>query len=235
MTSAAYHIIIGSRDPAKGASAVSALADDPETKGTVSTVSLDITLPSSVAAAAAAVASTHGRLDVLVNNAGVYADLPGTALPEALAAALPTNVVGTARATEAFLPLLTGKNEDGATPRRLVFLTSAMASMACATDPASGHYGPYGDGYRASKAGVNMLMAQYAARLGMGEGGGKVKVFGVDPGFSATDINGGDKEVLKKMGAREPEVSAMVVARVVRGERDNEAGKVVDEAGVVPW
>lgn len=57
-----------------------------------------------------------------------------------------------------------------------------MGSLTHSSDPTSRHYGPYANEYRASKAALNMLMVQYAGRLG-GEG---IKVLGADPGFCAT-------------------------------------------------
>lgn len=80
-------------------------------------------------------------------------------------------------------------------------------------------------------------MVQYVTRFETkgSEGGRKIKVLGVDPGFSATDIIGGDREGLKKMGAREPSLGGGVITGAVRGERDGDTGRVVDENGVVAW
>jgi NAD(P)-dependent dehydrogenase (short-subunit alcohol dehydrogenase family) len=70
---------------------------------------LDVTRQSDADAAVAAVAAQAGRLDVLVNNAGVIAPigpLP-TVSPESLAAAFEVNVMGIQRMVRAALPMLT--------------------------------------------------------------------------------------------------------------------------------
>ncbi len=68
----------------------------------------------SVAAAAAWVEERHGRLDLLVNNAGILPETPGVLDAGGVAATLDTNVVGVVRVTEAFLPLL--RRSDAARP-----------------------------------------------------------------------------------------------------------------------
>jgi NAD(P)-dependent dehydrogenase (short-subunit alcohol dehydrogenase family) len=136
---------------------------------------------------------------VLVNNAGSYSEQQPAR--DALRASLAVNVIGAISTTDAFLPLLRKSSAP-----RLVFLTSSMASLTYSSDSSSRHYDPYADAYGASKAALNMLMVQYAGRLGR-EG---VKVLGVDPGFCATGFTG-DPEALHRMGAAEPEVGGQSI------------------------
>lgn len=172
------------------------------------------------------IAEEYGNIDVLVNNAGVYGGDDSNPLTEVLTRVFNTNVLGTARVTEAFLPLL----QRSTNQPKLLFATTAMASFSHNVDTQSRHYGPWATGYRASKAAVNMLMVQYAAKVGRAD----MFVFGVDPGFSATNI-AGDPDLLRKMGAAEPLVGGEFVASVARGERVADAGKIVEVEGVCPW
>ena len=64
--------IVGTRDPARGKSAVESLAAEGLR---VEAVRLDVDDPSSIADAASQVAAEHGKLDILVNNAGSKAAL----------------------------------------------------------------------------------------------------------------------------------------------------------------
>jgi NAD(P)-dependent dehydrogenase (short-subunit alcohol dehydrogenase family) len=79
------------------------------------------------------------------------------------------------------------------------------------------------------KAALNMLIVQYWGEL-QNEG---FKVFGADPGLVATDFL--NREAVKKRGAVEPEAGGERVACVVRGERDEDVGRVCGEYGVSPW
>jgi NAD(P)-dependent dehydrogenase (short-subunit alcohol dehydrogenase family) len=104
-----------------------------------------------------------------------------------------------------------------------------MGSLAHSSDLKSRHYGSYANEYRASKAAVKMLMVQYAGILGR-EG---VRVLGADPGFCATNFTG-NPDALRQMGAMEPEAGGQMVASIVRGEGDADAGKVCGLEGSVP-
>ncbi|KAJ4385162.1 hypothetical protein N0V85_008183 [Neurospora sp. IMI 360204] len=226
-SSADFHVILGSRDSSKGEAAAQALqADGVKAKGTASSVSLDVTDETSIAAAAERVAADFGRLDVLVNNAGIIsAASPPTA--QALRRVLETNVVGALAVTEAFLDLLRKAERK---PPRLVFVSSSMGSITHAADPASPYYNPHGTEYRTSKAALNMLMTMYSARL-KPEG---FLVIGADPGLCATNFTG-DAASLKNRGAAEPADGGDRVAAVIKGEKDADAGRVIGVYGVSPW
>ncbi len=169
----AYHVIIGSRTLAKGEAAAAAVRAGDSGSRSASAVQLDVTDSASIAAAAATVAASFGRLDVLVNNTGVLAtaETEGGSLVAALRRTLDVNLIGAAAVTEAFLPLLLA---DGTADPRLVFVGSSMGSLAGASDPSSRYYrsvlGPSPLEYRVSKAGLNMLMVEYYKKLGTGEG-----------------------------------------------------------------
>ncbi|KAL9132556.1 MAG: hypothetical protein Q9175_006266, partial [Cornicularia normoerica] len=94
---------MASRSLEKGNAASSAL-QAAGIKGKVSSIQLDVTDESSIAAAAKRVEKEHGRLDVLVNNAGIYSQ--AATLKDQLESTLNANVIGAALVAEAFTPLL---------------------------------------------------------------------------------------------------------------------------------
>ncbi|KAM0342602.1 hypothetical protein ACHAPU_009458 [Fusarium lateritium] len=226
LSSVKYHVILGSRDEAKGEAAVQSLRSLDNVKGTVSSMQVDVTDDSSVDKAAQTLGSEWGRLDILVNNAGIVSmESPPTR--EVFRKILETNLVGALSVTEAFLPLLRKAEHK---PPRLIFVTSSTGSLTHASDPESPLHNSGAAEYRSSKAGLNMLMALYHARL-KSEG---ILVFGADPGLCATNFTS-DPESLRQRGAAEPAEGGERVARVIRGEKDADVGKAVGVNGVTPW
>ncbi|CAG2008878.1 unnamed protein product [Fusarium graminearum] len=226
LSSVDYHVIIGSRDEAKGEVAADELRLLENIKGTVSNIQLDVTDDASVDAAARNLTSEWGRLDILVNNAGIIS-MASPPTREAFRTVLETNLIGALSVTEAFLPLLR-KAEH--LPPRLIFVTSSTGSITHATNPDSPYYNPYATEYRTSKAGLNMLMVMYYARL-KPDG---FLVFSVDPGLCATNFTH-DAESLRQRGAAEPSDGGEQVACVVKGGKDKDVGNVIGVHGVVPW
>ncbi|KAH8426644.1 uncharacterized protein LDX57_004377 [Aspergillus melleus] len=217
-----YHIIISSRTLTKVNQAADKLLALPGNKGTVSTIELDVADDKSVDAAKAHIESKYDRIDVLVNNAGVYF-LNREPVRDTLRDSLATNVVGAASLTEALLPMLR-KSKDP----RLVFVGSSMGSLEHNLDPNSPHGGTYASEYRITKTALNMMMVQYHMKLA------DIKVLGADPGFCATEI-GNDSEAFRKMGAMEPHEGAEYIAAVARGDKDDQRGRVHGPKGVVVW
>ncbi|EJD54782.1 putative carbonyl reductase [Auricularia subglabra TFB-10046 SS5] len=227
--SASYHVIIGARDASKGDAAKAVLEALPETKGMVSVQLIDVTDDASVDNAALEVDRVFGRLDVLVNNAGILSLNPDKRAN--VRQTFATNVFGAVSATEAFLPLL---RKCATKAPRLVFVSSSMSSIAHAADPASKYYRPDADEYRASKAALNMLMVQYYARLKL-ETGLEWKVHGADPGLTATNFGFNNPTALSARGAVLPAVGGERIACVIRGDRDADMGRVCGEYGVQAW
>ncbi len=101
------HVIIGARQDDAGRRA----AEELRASGLLAEhVVLDVDDPASVQAAAHQVGCRHGRLDVLVNNAGILPEATASAT-EVVDAALfrrtfETNLFGAVSVIEAFLPLL---------------------------------------------------------------------------------------------------------------------------------
>ncbi|MBI1190360.1 MAG: SDR family NAD(P)-dependent oxidoreductase [Tepidisphaera sp.] len=175
-------IIIGARDAAKGKAA----ADQLKAKGVdARSVVLEVTNKASIDAAAEHVGREFGRLDILINNAGVlnYANehvASGVDLG-ALRETFETNFFGLVAVTQAFLPLIK-KSPAG----RIVNLTSILGSIAEHADPNSPIYHAKFAAYDSSKAAVNMFTQHLAHELR----GTSIKVNAAHPGWVKTDMGG---------------------------------------------
>ncbi|KAI0117405.1 NAD(P)-binding protein [Daldinia grandis] len=226
LSSRDYHVILGSRDPSKGQAAAQEIQAIEGVKGTVSSTQIDVTDDRSVDTAAERLTAEYGRLDVLVNNAGIVS-MASPPTREVFRNILETNVVGALSVTEAFLDLL---RKAVRKPPRLIFVSSSTGSITHASDPTSPYYNPGAVEYRTSKAALNMLMVMYYARL-KPEG---FLVFGADPGLCATNFTG-SPAALRERNAAEPWQGGGRVATVVKGEKDSDVGKVLGVYGVSPF
>jgi NAD(P)-dependent dehydrogenase (short-subunit alcohol dehydrogenase family) len=170
-----YLVVLTARDPG----AAMAAAQPLEAAGlSVLPRQLDVTDEDSVARLAAGVTSELGRLDALVNNAGIGYDFgrPAAGADLALVADhLETNLLGSWRVSNAFIELMRRGGYG-----RIVFLSSGMGSLA--------EMGGGSPGYRVSKAGINALMRMLAAETA----GTNILVNAACPGWVRTDMGGPD-------------------------------------------
>jgi NAD(P)-dependent dehydrogenase (short-subunit alcohol dehydrogenase family) len=204
-------VIVGARDPRPGKEAADRLG--------ARFVPVDVTDDSSVASAAADIASNEGHIDVLINNAGI----PGPRVSadeltgDGATAVFQTNTISIVRVTHAFLPLL----RRSANPA-VVNVTSGLGSQALTHDPDRIESTVLSPLYTASKAAVTMLTTQYAKALT------GVRVNAVDPGYTATDLNGhsGTQTVTEGTDA--------IVALATEGPEAG-TGRFIDRHGPVPW
>lgn len=188
-----HRVWLGCRDAGRGEAAARALHGEGLD---VRSVLLDVTEDASVAAAVATLEDAEGRLDVLVNNAGLmFAPSPSLeAEPlDEIRRMFETNVLGALRVTQRFLPLLRRSKEA-----RIVMMSSGLSSLGDALDLRSETWTVGLGGYCASKTALNMLTVKLAKELAS-EG---IKVNAVDPGLTATDMTGNGAGHAPEVGAR---------------------------------
>ena len=217
LAGAGVHVLIGSRDRARGDAAAAVLTDEGVA---AESLHLDLDSAEAIAAAAATIESRFGRLDILVNNAGIFDfgdAAPGKASVEAVRRVMEVNFIGTLAVTQAMLPLL--RAAPGAT---IVNLSSSMGSLAENADPEAPYYSQRFIGYNASKAALNMLTIQLHEEL-QAEG---IKVNSVSPGFVKTDLTGGYGEMTPEEGARLPAEYAL---------ETEVSGRFLEPGGQTPW
>ncbi|KAF2120387.1 short chain dehydrogenase [Lophiotrema nucula] len=219
------HIILAARSEERGLKALEELkARKPA--GTISFVKLDVTDDSSIAAAAAQVEKEFGRLDVLVNNAGIAITKPTDR--EVFRQTFETNVYGPALLTDALAPLLK-KSKDP----RIINVSSGLGSIAKRADPKDDYYSTAADPYRMSKAALNMLTTCQSYNY-KDDG---FKVWTYCPGFVITDLTGKDhRKWREENGADSSETSAQGILEIVEGKRDGEVNCFVQRYGKqFPW
>ncbi|MFI9509164.1 SDR family oxidoreductase [Nocardia sp. NPDC052566] len=211
-----WEVFLAARDAERGAGAVAELAEEG-----VHTrfIALDVTSDESVAAAADAVKSQFGRLDVLVNNAGIGGPRtdPADTRPDDLREVFETNVFGQVRVTHAFLPLLRASDHP-----RIVMVSSGIGSIAVITDPKVRDIVPVALGYPTTKAALNMLTTMYAAALP------DIRINAVDPGYTATDING-------RSGFQTITEGTDAIVRMATIAPDGPTGGFFDRNGTISW
>jgi NAD(P)-dependent dehydrogenase (short-subunit alcohol dehydrogenase family) len=203
-------VLIGSRNLEKGEAAAKSIGPDARA------VQLDVTDQASIAATAKRIRSEFGRLDVLVNNAGIaYAGEPGAPFEERMKTNVPstgsidnmraifeTNVFGVAAVTQAMLPLL-----REAPAGRIVNVGSSAGSLTKGSDPNWEHRHVFGLAYSPSKTALNAVAC---------------------PGYTATDLN-------DHHGTRTVEQGAREAVRLALIGPDGPTGTFSDEDGPVPW
>jgi NAD(P)-dependent dehydrogenase (short-subunit alcohol dehydrogenase family) len=166
-----YEVIVAARDGAKATAAAGEI--EAQTGGEARPLTLDVADRDSVAAAAASVQQEPGRLDVLVNNAGI-GDFGVSGLEPDFAEmqrVLDTNFFGAYRLTVALLGLLRASEHA-----RIVNVSSGMGGVA--------EMGGWSPGYRVSKASLNAMTRILATELR--DAG--VLVNSACPGFVASDM-----------------------------------------------
>ncbi len=184
-------------------------------------VPLDVTDDASAAAAAALIEEHAGRLDVLINNAGITGGMPQTPTTVDLRTvfvAVETNVFGVIRVTNAMLPLL----RRSASPR-IVNMSSTVGSLTLQSTPGA-ETGPIAAAYSPSKTFLNAVTVQYAKELH----DTNILINAACPGYVATDLNG-------FRGHRTPEQGAAIAIRLATLPNDGPTGGFFDDAGIVPW
>jgi NAD(P)-dependent dehydrogenase (short-subunit alcohol dehydrogenase family) len=213
-------VLLAARDVRRREEAAAALRS---AGGDVHPLALDVTDPATVQAAAAHIAEHFGRLDVLVNNAGIAGtgpQAPSTADPDVVRAVFEVNVFGVLTVTNAMLPLLLRSPAA-----RIVNMSSGVGSLALLSDPESPMAGlPPSAAYIPSKTALNSLTVQYARELRK-DG---VLVNMADPGYVATDLNG-------FAGIRTPAQGAAIAVRLATLGPDGPTGGYFNEDGPVPW
>jgi len=169
-----YEVILTARDPEKGKTAARDLQQE-QKDITIHFHQLDVTDPASIAALKDFVADKFGRLDLLVNNAGIVGSSTGTTSVdlEIIRKTFEINFYGPFQLSRQLLPFLK-KSSDG----RIINVSSRMGQL---NDANSGFAG-----YRISKTALNALSAVMAADLLKA----KIKVVAVCPGRTQTDMGG---------------------------------------------
>ena len=220
MTKGTYHVLVGSRSPEKGTAALQELRGR-NLPGTAEMIPLDVTSDDTIERAASAVQHAHGKLDMLVNNAGVGALPPP--LRQQMRDAFDTNATGPAIVGNAFAPLL---QKSTASPR-IVNISSGMGSINRRLDASSPVYKVQQVQYRASKAALSMVTACQWVDYGPA-----IKVFAYDPGFTQSSLG---PHNTAENGAKPAAEAVMPLIDVLEGRRDDDVGKLLHNTGVYPW
>jgi NAD(P)-dependent dehydrogenase (short-subunit alcohol dehydrogenase family) len=222
-------VLVGARDPERGRQAERDLRDG---GADAHYIALDVGDNTSVGQAAEWIGNEYGRLDVLVNNAGIArgdgSGRPSETTLETLRTVYETNVFGVVAVTNAMLPLLLK-----APAARIVNVSSEVGSITSMTDPNSPLWPMVSVSYPSSKAALNMITAMYAKELR----DTPVKVNAANPGYCATDLNG-------HRGFRTAEQGAEVSVHLATLPDDGPTGTLwgflwnadgSESYGVLPW
>jgi NAD(P)-dependent dehydrogenase (short-subunit alcohol dehydrogenase family) len=226
-------VVIGSRDEARGREAAARLRDesakgeaggeaDGESK--VQSIRFDITRPDDYRAAYDFFDRNFGRLDILINNAGVSREAMGvnnasSVSPSDLRETFATNFFGTVELTQVLLPLL-----RRAPAARIVNLSSILGSLALQADPGSPVYGSKALAYNASKTALNAFTVHLAAELRETP----IKVNSAHPGWVKTEMGGEGAPLEIPDGARTSVALALLA-------EDGPTGGYFHMGQALPW
>ena len=219
------HVIVGARDLSKAHPVVV----DLHAQGcSAEAIGIDLAIEGDCRAAAALIDETHGKLDILINNAAVWLESQDASHPVAnntsviaegtLRAIFDINFFGTITLTQALLPLIR-RSISG----RIVNVSSVLGSLTMHSDYASVVGGSKAFGYDASKTALNAFTVHLAHELR----DTAIKVNSVHPGWVRTEMGGASADMSLEEGAR------LSVEYATLPENGPTGGFFFDEA--VPW
>lgn len=218
-------VYLGSRNIEKGREIEQQLKS--EGLSNIKAVEIDVTNPDTILSARNTIEQEQGKLDILINNAGILGPMAQPASDTAIAdirEVFDTNFFGVIAVTQAFLGLL--KKSDSA---RISNITSGLGSLTLHDDPSWKYYGIKTSAYGPSKTALNAYTIALASELK----DSPVKVNVIDPGYTATDFNHHSGPLTVENAA------SFVVKHTLTGE-DGPSGRyfsndIEDETEQSPW
>ncbi|WGV23512.1 SDR family oxidoreductase [Halotia branconii] len=209
-----YQIILTSRDAAKGQAAAEKLKAE---ELDVISHPLDVTNHESIDQLAEFIRQQFGKVDVLVNNAGIYIDdkVSNNSIFDAkidtLQQTIETNVYGALQVTQALVHLMKNNNYG-----RIVNVSSGMGQLH---DMGGGY-----PAYRLSKTALNALTRIFASELK----GTNILVNSVCPGWVKTDMGGAN-------AARTPEQGVDTIVWLATAADGSATGGFFRDRQPIDW
>jgi NAD(P)-dependent dehydrogenase (short-subunit alcohol dehydrogenase family) len=210
-------VIIGARNKEVGERAASELSSE----GTVLFHSFDVTDQTSCYQGAKFVEREFGKLDILINNAGIASDGPPGTRERRPPSQVPisevktiyeTNVFGVIGTIQAFLPLL-----RQAPAGRIVNVSSGLGILNSDREF-------FNMAYSSSKTALNAVTRHFACEFQ----GSSITINSAAPGFCATELN-------NFTGPRTPAQGAVIIVRLALMGDDSPNSGFFDENGPLPW
>lgn len=216
-------IIAAARNKEKGIAAVNKLKEEGID---AEFLQLDVDKDADIQFAFNFINEKYGKLDILINNAGIQVDGAGwgdntatTIKEEALRQTMDTNFFNVVKLTNTLLPLIK-KSEAG----RIVNLSSILGSLEYHSDAHSPIYGSKLFAYNTSKSALNSYTIHLAAALA----DSNVKVNSVHPGWVKTDMGTEAAPMEINDGVKTSVAMALL-------ENDGPSGKFVHLDSELPW
>jgi NAD(P)-dependent dehydrogenase (short-subunit alcohol dehydrogenase family) len=203
-----FRVFVGTRDERAGAAAVASVGNNAEV------LVIDVADSKSIAAAARTLAEQTDRLDVLINNAGIYPDQGVSILDvtrDRMVETFQTNTFGPIEVTQAFLPLLRKSSEA-----RVINVSSGYGQL----DGLS----PGVPSYCLSKLALNGVTIMLAQALRSDQ----IAVNSVCPGWVRTDMGGADAD-------RSVEEGADTIVWLASEAPATLTGKFFRDRAEIPW
>ncbi|MBT2666749.1 SDR family NAD(P)-dependent oxidoreductase [Bacillus sp. ISL-4] len=179
-----FKVILTSRDPIMGHKITRKLK---KSDLDVTFLVMDVDNQESILQAAITVNERYGRLDVLINNAGVYLDEDKKLVamdPSILEKTMETNFFGVYHVIRSFIPIMEKQGYG-----RIINVSSEYGGMSQLSYPGVG-------AYKLSKLALNGL-----TQLLAGEVKGDIKINAVDPGWVSSEMGGPSAPTTPKQAA----------------------------------
>ena len=218
-----FKVLVGARSEESGREAEAKLKNE---GFDAEFVLLDVDDTQTHSAAAQYVEDNYGKLDILINNAGIYIDDFSSGKPlgasetplDVFRKTFDTNFFNTIAVTQAFVPLV--KKSDAG---RIIFLSSILGSLGAHSDPNSPIYNWKTPAYNISKTALN----GYAVHLAYELKDTNIKVNAAHPGSVLTDMN--------PQGNLTVEEGAKTSIDLATLPADGFTGKFIHLGNELPW